>query len=321
MIAALVAVVLWGTLAAVVGDAMAGVPPFRLLLWSFAFAAPTLIAAEVIAGRRAVDVVRAPPRVLLLGVWGILGYHALFYVALMRAPIVEANLLNYLWPLFIVLLAPLVVGERLTPSILLGALVGCAGAVLVVTQGRAVTMSADHALGYACAFGAAVAWSTFSLGLKRVGAAGEGRMPAFMLASLPGALLLALIEGDASPPTGRALAAVVWLGVGPLGLAFVAWGRAMASASAARVGVLSYLDPLLSTLLLAWSLGRSLSAPTWIGMALIVVGALVPEVARRRGSTRVAPAFTPRAIADSTNGEPTHRDAAPADPGRGGDDA
>jgi drug/metabolite transporter (DMT)-like permease len=281
VIAALVAVVLWGTLAAVVGDAMAGVAPFRLLFWSFAFAAPTLIAAEVVGGRRLLDVVRAPPRVLLLGVWGILGYHALFYVALQRAPIVQANLLNYLWPLFMVLLAPVIVGEKLTRAILVGAALGCAGAVLVVTQGRALSLSSDHALGYACAFGAALAWSTFSLGLKRIGAPAEGRMPAFMLWSLAGALALALVEGDASPPTGRALAAVAWLGVGPLGLAFVAWGRAMASASAARVGVLSYLDPLLSTLLLAWSLGQPLSTATWIGMAAIVAGALVPEVARR----------------------------------------
>ena len=49
-----------------------------------------------------------PTRVWLLGVGGLFGYHALYFAALQLAPPAEANLVNYLWPLLIVLLsAPL----------------------------------------------------------------------------------------------------------------------------------------------------------------------------------------------------------------------
>ncbi len=276
---ALIAIVLWGTLAAVVGDALAGVGPFRLLFWSFAFAAPTLVAAEVAQGRRVVDVLRPTTALVALGLWGILGYHAFFYVALQRAPIVEANLLNYLWPLFMVLLAPVLARERLTPTAVVGALTGFAGAVLIVTQGKAIVPARAHLVGYACAFVAALAWSSFSVLLKRMGAQAEGRMPLFMVASLIGAAALALTEeGGLAPPPPRALLACAFLGVFPLGLAFVAWGKAMATGSAAKIGALSYLDPLLSTLLLALVLRAPITQATALGMVLIVVGAASPAV-------------------------------------------
>src|SRR5512141_9331 len=47
-----------------------------------------------------------PARTFALGVGGIFGYHALFFLALRHAPAVEANLLQYLWPLLIVALSP-----------------------------------------------------------------------------------------------------------------------------------------------------------------------------------------------------------------------
>ena len=91
------AILLWGTLAAATGDALRGLPAGTVLVWTLAFAAATLLAIDLATGVRP----RWPTgRAVTLGVWGILGYHAAFFVALDRAPVVEANLLNYLWPLW-----------------------------------------------------------------------------------------------------------------------------------------------------------------------------------------------------------------------------
>ena len=104
---ALAAIVLWGTLAAAVGDTLDGLAASTVVFWCLLFAAPTLIAFDALAMRRPLArAFVAPPRIVLLGVWGIFGYHAFLFEALDRAPMVEANLLNYLWPLLIVLLSP-----------------------------------------------------------------------------------------------------------------------------------------------------------------------------------------------------------------------
>ena len=47
------------------------------------------------------------PTTLLLGVYGLFGFHLLLFLALRIAPPVEANLVNYMWPLFMVVLSPL----------------------------------------------------------------------------------------------------------------------------------------------------------------------------------------------------------------------
>lgn len=278
---ALLAIALWSSLAAVVGDALTGVRPGTLLLYSLLFALPALVTTDAVGGRLAAALVPRPSLVAL-GLWGIFGYHALLFVALEQAPLVEANLLNYLWPLFMVLLAPALARERLAKGPLVGAVVGFAGAALVVTQGRMMVLSSAHAAGYFYAALAALAWASFSVGLRRLGPLAGGRMTLFTLVSLPPALAFALLRGEAAPPPLKGLLACAWLGIGPMGLAFHFWDRALQRSSAQRVGALSYLDPLLSTLVVAVALGRELTAPSIAGMVLITGGAALPALAALR---------------------------------------
>ena len=73
------------------------------------------------------------------------------------APPVQANLVNYLWPLLIVVLAPLLLpGLRLRGSMFWPALIGFAGAVMVIWGGRARLMPAPTGL-QAAGFGVILA--------------------------------------------------------------------------------------------------------------------------------------------------------------------
>src|SRR6478752_83301 len=130
MAAGLGAIGLWGALATL--SVLAGpIPPFQMVAMTFAIGAAIGIVRARARGFAWVELVRWPGKVWLLGVGGLFGYHALYFAALQLAPPAEANLVNYLWPLLIVLLsaplAPEHERERLGWPHLVGALLGFAG--------------------------------------------------------------------------------------------------------------------------------------------------------------------------------------------------
>ncbi|PZQ86955.1 MAG: hypothetical protein DI534_15895 [Leifsonia xyli] len=278
------AILPWATMAAAIESALKSTSSSQLLFWSFLFAAPSAFLWDrLLGGRRpATAGLWMPPVVLALGMLGIFGWTAGVILSLDRAPVIEANLLTYLWPLMMVGLAPLA-GERFSSVALAGAVVGFVGAGLVVTEGKGFSVDPAHHLGYALALAAACAWAAFVILLRRRGEPGTRRTPGFVLAALCLATLMALVlDGGISVPAWSTLAAAAWLGLGPMSLSFVCWDRAVATDHLGLVGRMSYLDPLISTLLLMAVLGLAPTAAAWIGMALIMLGIAVPELIEAR---------------------------------------
>ena len=77
---------------------------------------------------------RQPLRVCLVGVDGLFGFHFFYFASPKSAPPAEANLVNYTWPLLIVLFSGLLPGERLRFHHLAGTCLGLADAALIVTK-------------------------------------------------------------------------------------------------------------------------------------------------------------------------------------------
>ncbi len=278
---ALATIALWASLAAL-GTALRHVPPF--LLTGLGLLAGSLIALPLVRFdlRRLV----LPRGTLALGVYGLFGYHFLLFTALGQAPAVEANLVNYLWPLGIVLMAPLLLpGVRLGAAHVLAALTGFAGAAIAILGGGSGDLATGNAaLGYACAAGAAFIWSSYSLLTKRLSLTGRGFPTAAigsfgLVSGLLSLLCHALLEPAVSL-SARDLVLIAVLGLGPLGGAFFLWDAALKRGDARQIGVLSYLTPLLSTLILLWSTGRPLSWNVALATALILGAAVAGTRAR-----------------------------------------
>jgi drug/metabolite transporter (DMT)-like permease len=227
---------------------------------------------------------RIPLRTLLIGVGGIFGYHFLFFTAFRYAPVVEANLVNYLWPLLIVLLAPVYLsGHALKAHHILGALMGLLGAGLIVSGGR-FSLDMDNLPGYLSAAGAAFVWASYSLLSKRVPPFPTTAVGSFCLTSGVFSLavyLTGLLWGQSSAgasnilPVGRDWIYLFMLGIGPLGAAFFTWDAALKRGDPRVIGSLAYITPLSSTLVLVLVGGRTFTWISALAMCLIVAGALV----------------------------------------------
>lgn len=238
---ALGAIALWGSLASL-SVSLAHVPPF--LLTGLALLVGGLLALPL--SRFDLRAWRVPLRTLALGVYGLFGFHFLLFIALRHAPPVEANLVNYLWPLGIVLMAPwLLPGTRLSWLHVLAALTGCAGAAIAITGGRAIDTTPSW--GYLAALGSAFIWASYSLLTRRVAPFATSAIGLFALISAALSLLCHLWLEPRVALAAADAALILLLGAGPLGAAFYLWDAALKRGDARQIGLLSFLTPLLST--------------------------------------------------------------------------
>ena len=204
-----------------------------------------------------------PARTLALGVYGLFGFHFLLFIALRHAPPVEANLVNYLWPL---LHGGAGAGAAAGHASAPGARGRGADGLRRAPRSRSSARAAAPARRPAVRTGASCPrWARPSSGpATRCGRSACAAFPTSaigLFGLVSGALSLAchaLLE----PPA--ALSARDWLlvalcGLGPLGAAFFLWDMALKRGDARQIGILSYITPLASTALLMVVTGRPLT--------------------------------------------------------------
>jgi drug/metabolite transporter (DMT)-like permease len=276
---ALAAITLWSSLAPL-GVSLAHVPPF--LLTGCALLIGSLIGLVLTGGR--VQQWKVPLPTLALGLYGLFGYHFLFFIALRNAPPVQANLVNYLWPLGIVLMAPLFLpGMRLHGLHIAAAFLGFAGAALAIVGGRDLQSDGmgGWAWGYLPALGSAFAWSSYSLLTRRVPAFPSSAIGLFGLVSgLLSLVCHALLETPVALTTHDWLLLIA-MGLGPLGASFYLWDVALKRGDARQIGLLSFITPLLSTLALLWLRGEWPSVSVLLAAAMIIGAAVMGRRAGR----------------------------------------
>ena len=151
---ALGAIGLWGTLAPL-GFKLQHIPPF--LLTGVGLLVGSSIGLPLSGWKLATW--KVPLRTLALGVYGLFGFHFLLFMALRHAPPVQANLVNYLWPLGIVLMAPLLSpGLRLRPLHVVAALMGRSLAAETITLRPATIRYASRTIAHVQSLRAKAEW-------------------------------------------------------------------------------------------------------------------------------------------------------------------
>ena len=210
------------------------------------------------------------------------------YAALM-IPSGQAAVLGFTMPLWAALIGWAVLGERLTPRLLLAVALGAVAVGLLMWRNLGVYAQAP--LGLALGLLAGFGWAVGTLILKRSGVA----VPALvltgwqlLLTALPlglGALWFG--DGRWFVPSGFSIALIVYITLVPMAIGNAAWFTIVGLLPTTVAGLSSILVPVVAMVTGALLHGEPLGPAQWAAMACCAAAlrlALVPARVRRPGA-------------------------------------
>jgi len=260
------AIIMWSMLALFTASTQ-GIPQFQLLAMTFAVGGLIGLIFLSTKGRVGWAKLKQPISAWAIGVGGLFGYHFLYFTALSNAPVVDASLIAYLWPLLIVLFSAFLPNEKLHWYHVVGSVIGLCGASLLILQKGSFSFSSDYSFGYLAAIGGALTWAIYSVLNRTQGSVPTETVAGFCIMTALLAFICHMMFEQWVMPQGIQWFAIAGLGIGPVGAAFYTWDYGTKHGNIKMLGVFSYAAPLLSTFFLMLN-GQ---APATWGLALACI--------------------------------------------------
>lgn len=296
-----IASLLWASTAAVAKLLLDSLDNLQILLFSTFFGFIVLAAASVARGKSALISSYRPRDFLNFGLMafiGVFAYRFLLLASLKYLPAQEAFVINYTWPVMVVLCAVVILRERLTLGKLIAMVASFFGVVIIATQGHIVSLELN-AHGIALALGGAVAYGLFSaLGKKQ----NYDRLASTTLHYGFACLYVLVLTVTTSHVPSLSLtqfAGLAWLGIFPGGLGFLCWSLALKHGDTARMSNLVFLTPFLSAIYVYFLLGEPITVSSIIGL-IVIVGGIAIQSRKSTGSSKSA-ALRLQQTGDSSN--------------------
>ena len=220
---------------------------------------------------------RYAPRLIIAGLLGMVGYNLPVTIGLQWVPAATAGLVLASEPVWLLLLAAVFLGERVSRRCWAGAAVALAGVgVLAGPSALSAHRGAGELAGVGLIALGTLLFAAYTLMLRPLSRA-IGAVPATAASTVAGSLFYAALAGTVTSGQLSRLPAAAWaelafLALGSIVVGMLAWNLAVARLPSQRAGLLLYLEPLVSVAGAVALLGERLSAGLAIGGLLILGG-------------------------------------------------
>jgi len=268
---------LWGSFAAVSKWSMRDIDSWQMQFYMFAVALFTMLCMLPFSGRR--KQLKSIPKTTLakLCLYGLFSYlyYAFYTASLKSIPASEASMLNYLFPVLIVLLAVIIEREKLTwpKMFLLGT--GLAGTFLIVTSGSIAGFVLTNAAGDLLAVLGAFSWALFTVLGKRDRTPLFASIFVYVVVSFVCSAVSLFLFSEWTVPEPPVLAGIVWLSLSNIVFAYFIWFRILQMAPVALVSGMSYITPFVTLMFIFVLLGERVTLVQGAGFLLIMAGVLL----------------------------------------------
>ena len=273
-----VSILLWSTIVVAAKLLQNGLNNMQIVAASSLLAFVFLFAVCLFTGRlKQLRSLRAKELLILSGV-GLLGtfvYHLLLYSGIAQLQPSQAIIINYLWPIMIVLFACLLLKEPLTARKLLAIGLSFLGVAVVTAGGDLLHIETKTLLGALYCVLAAVSYGLYSVLNKRLHVDELLAMTVFYAASTLVSFGWIALRGDWFTPDLPQFAGLVWMGVFTYAIAYITWALAIDRGDTAKIANTAYLTPFLTLLWTSLLPDEPFSIWSLLGLLLILAGVFI----------------------------------------------
>lgn len=282
---ALTAILFWSTISALVKWLMFDIPNMETLSISTFFAFLCLLVMNTANGTIKILKNFSLREYMIMAGLGFIGlflYSVLYYYGLSQLSSQEACIVNYIWPIMLVLFSCPILKEKLT--VVKAAAMGCSFlGILILSTGSSGGAYGNEKLGILSCVTAAAFYGLFSVLNKKADLDQNVTMMVIWLTASVCSLLFGLLTETWIPIHGVQWAGLLWLGIAVDAIAYLLWALALKTAKdTASIANLAYLTPILSVIVSAVFLKEKIQPRAVAALALILGSILFQGFAERK---------------------------------------
>ncbi len=272
-------VLFWGTSATAFEIGLKFLNYYQLLFWS-SLAATIILWGAVVMQQKTDELWATTPKQLLRSaLQGLLNpflYYFILFKAYSLLPAQVAQPLNYVWPIVLVLLSGIFLGQKLHWYDFTALILSLVGVSIISSQGNFNIFAQSNPWGVTLALLSSVVWASFWIINVRDKDRSEvvKLFLSFAISTILCFIPMIMLDGFSNIPRNGLLASA-YIGAFEMGIAFVLWLKAMKYATnTAKLGNFSYLVPFVALVFISWVLHEQIIWTTIVGLA-IIIGAIL----------------------------------------------
>ena len=282
---ALITILIWATMATMVKVLLADIPNLQALAVSGVFAFLFLLLMNIKTGKlKEMKRYRVKDfgSMAGLGFLGLFLYSALYYYGIGQLGAQEACILNYLWPMMIVLFSCLILKERMT--VLKGVAMVCSFlGIVILSLEKSDAAGGNTVAGMAACIVAAACYGLFSVWNKKKDYDQNITMMVIWLTVAVCSFAVGPFMEEWVTIKGMQWLGILWLGVMTDAVAYLLWALALKGVEdTAKIANLAYLTPFLSVVCSAIVLKEKIKLQALVALVLIIGGILLQSICERK---------------------------------------
>ena len=268
-------VLFWGSTAAVGKLLLKNLDNFQLLLFVSLFGTISLFIAVLL--QKKLDVIkkynlRDYCHFALMGFIGIFLYHVLLFAGLSIAPAQEVFIVNYTWPIWVVVFAAIFMKEKMNFKQILAIIICFIGVYIIVTRGDFFSFSGANINGDLFALAGAISYGLFSVMGQKYNYEIFTSMMFYFGFSFIYTLIATVSFSNIPTVTSYEIAGLIWMGVFACGLAFAFWFLALKHGDILEMSNIVFVTPFISLIYIYLLLGEEILLFSVVGLIIIILG-------------------------------------------------